>query len=170
MSNTKLRQGLSSALALGLVSLLGLVQSTHAAPSSQELEAAQQEELSRRAITSVGLPTINNFAEKKALKEIFELRDQNVKTFTYILDSAGKTHKICDSIGFGLPYATEYTNPQAEHKVGDHFTVLPQADPNGLFTPASADGTWVMCINPKTGKTAPLYAEPRLLISPFPLD
>ena len=48
--------------------------------------------------------------------------------------------------------------------------IVPQADPNGLFSPASADGTWVMCLNPETNQAAPLYVEPRIIVSPFELN
>ena len=47
---------------------------------------------------------------------------------------------------------------------------LPQADPNGLFMPASAEGTWLMLINPKTNQPSPVYIEPRVTVSPFPLE
>ena len=47
---------------------------------------------------------------------------------------------------------------------------MPQADPNGLFMPNSADGTWLMMINPKTGDVHPTYCEPRVLVSAFPLN
>ncbi len=52
----------------------------------------------------------------------------------------------------------------------DGITTLPQADPNGLFSPAAADGTWVLCLNPRTRELSPLYVEPRIISSPFPLD
>jgi hypothetical protein len=35
--------------------------------------------------------------------------------------------------------------------------------------PASAEGTWIMLIDPKTNEPHPVYIEPRVLISPFPL-
>ena len=78
-------------------------------------------------------------------------------------------HKLCDSVGFGLPYSTQFTNPM---KVPSHDrgVVLPQADPNGLFSPSSSDGTWVQCVNPKTNKVSVMYVEPRIVVSPFELQ
>jgi hypothetical protein len=46
---------------------------------------------------------------------------------------------------------------------------MPQADPNGLFSPASAEGTWLMLVDPKTGDPRVVYIEPRLVVSPIPL-
>ena len=48
-------------------------------------------------------------------------------------------------------------------------TTLPQADPNTLFSPPSAEGTWVLCVNPETNKPTPLYVEPKIIVSPFKL-
>jgi hypothetical protein len=44
------------------------------------------------------------------------------------------------------------------------------ADPNGLYTPASADGTWVLCLNPHTKHLEPQYVEPRVIVSTYPLN
>jgi hypothetical protein len=47
---------------------------------------------------------------------------------------------------------------------------LPQADPNGLFSPASAEGTWVLLKDPNGKETRPVYIEPRIIVSPFKLN
>jgi hypothetical protein len=94
-----------------------------------------------------------------------------------IIDFNGKLHKICDALGYGFPYATQFTNPQRDSYYGSsgsstgtsvHFQ-MPQPEPNGLFMPNAADGTWVMCLNPETQNIQPVYVEPRVVISPFPL-
>jgi len=136
-------------------------------PSSDTLQNHQQEQLSLQSVRAVGLPAITNFQEKRNLKMILELRDsESLRTFTYVVDMNGRLHKICDSIGFGVPYATQYTSPS---KYVGNGAVLPQADPNGLFSPPSADGTWVLCLNPTTKKVSPIYIEPRIIVSPFAL-
>ena len=119
-------------------------------PNSTQIERAKQEEMSKRGVESVGFPAIINFAEKRMFKDILEKRDQMQPTYTYIVDMNGKFHKICDSLGYGLPYATQYTNPQRTVDYTHGIATLPQADPNGLYSPASAEGTWVMCLSPKT--------------------
>ena len=77
--------------------------------------------------------------------------------------------------GYGLPYATQYTNPQSRQVTttsggGITSDIMAQADPNGLFSPASAEGTWVMCLNPRTKKAEPQYIEPRIITTTYPLD
>jgi len=139
-------------------------------PSADEAQRKAQEQLNQQSNNEVGMPAITNFQEKRTYKEILELRDTAISTTTYIQDIAGRLHKLCDSIGFGIPYATQYTNPQRPQWSGNAVTTLPQADPNGLFSPGSAEGTWILCLNPQTQKSAPLYVEPPVVVSPFPLQ
>lgn len=50
------------------------------------------------------------------------------------------------------------------------YAVLPQADPNGLFSPASAEGTWILLKDPHGSDVKPVYVEPRVIVSPFKLE
>jgi len=138
--------------------------------SSTQIERRKQEELTMQAVTQVGMPAITNFAEKRMFKDILELRDRSVPTTTYLVGMNNQLTKLCDSVGYGLPYATQYTNPQRIADYTHGVVALPQADPNGLYSPASAEGTWVLCVDHKTGKPQPLYIEPRIIVSPFALQ
>ena len=42
-----------------------------------------------------------------------------------------------------------------------------QAEPNGLFMPPTAEGSWVICGTKDDLK--PVYTEPRVIVSPFRL-
>ena len=139
-------------------------------PNSDDVQREKQEQMSMQATLAVGMPAIVNFQEKRMLKMILELRDTEIKTTTYIVDMNGKLHKLCPSIGFGFPYSTQYTNPSRIAGYGEGRFPMPQADPNGLFSPPAADGTWVMCMNTETKKLSPVYVEPRVIVSPFKLD
>lgn len=145
-------------------------------PTSDETQHKQQEQMLKEATAQTGMPNIVNFRERKLLKDILELRDQDgLVTYTYTFsEMTGKTQFFCSSIGYGIPYATQYTNPERpaknfETEMPGNIT-LPQADPNGLFSPAEAEGTWVMCLNPESKKAQPVYIEPRVIVSPFPLQ
>lgn len=160
---------------LASVSLLLLAGCDDPTPSSTQRERHAQEQLANQASVAVGLPAINNFTEKRQLKAIYELRDQaNLTTYTYTLDLNGKRHKVCPStsVGFGIPYATQFTNPMRMEKstlgtTGVAIATIPQADPNALFSPPSADGTWVICLNPTTKELAPAFVEPRVVVYTF---
>jgi hypothetical protein len=140
--------------------------------TSDTIQREQQEAILSEGTAQTGMPAIHNFRERKLLKDILELRDQTgLVTYTYLWNEIqGRWVFFCNSIGYGIPYATEYTNPQKPYRYYDHAVVMmPQADPNGLFSPASAEGTWVMCKDPKGQDVKPVYIEPRVIVSPFEL-
>ena len=145
--------------------------------TSDQKQNDQQETINKQAVEEVGLPNIVNFAEKRQLKDIYELRDKAITTYTYTQDNNGINHLLCRSVNYGIPYSTQYTNPMqpAMHTYSQdnlqHYGgyAVPQADPNGLYSPASAEGTWIFCLDPNTKKPAPLYVEPRVIVSPFKL-
>lgn len=144
-------------------------------PSSDQIQRQQQEAIAMQATMAVGMPAITDFAEKRQLKDIYELRDKMVPTYTYLYDMSGKIgEKICDSAGFGISAATQYTNPQKiEWRSGNGgyaSGVLPQADPNGLFSPSATEGTWVLCKVPGSTKVMPQYIEPRIIVLTYPKE
>ena len=149
--------------------VVGLLSGCDHPPSADQVQRVQQEELNKQGNSVAGMPAIINFREKKILKMIYEMRDKELSTITYIQDNQGRMRKLCDSVGFGIPYATQYTNPQRYIENARGVLALPQADPNGLFSPASAEGTWVLCANPETKGVSPVFVEPRVVVSPFAL-
>jgi hypothetical protein len=138
---------------------------------ADQRERQQTETITQQASTQVGMPAIVRFTENRTLKMIYEKRDDaKLATITYIVDLAGKLHRLCDSMGYGFPYATQYSNPSREsHPYSQSNVALPQAEPNGLFMPSAADGTWVLCLDPVSRDLEPVYVEPRVIVSPFAL-
>jgi len=135
----------------------------------QQTEAAMQE-----MNAEVGMPSITNFQERKLAKQIFELRDKaDLITYAYITNLNGDLIFIGKCIGFGLPYSVQYTNPYklVRADLGEAWgeQPMPQVDPNGLFMPEGLSATWLMMINPATNEAEPVYVEPQILVSPFPL-
>ena len=134
--------------------------------SADENDCRQQEEMQKEAQAQTGLPAITHFREKKSFKMLMEMCDQE-KLITYIYTFSqfqGKFIFIGKAIGFPIPMSTEYTNPSKVTTNG----VIPQADPNGLFKPASADGTWVMLLD-KKGEPHPAYFEEKINATIEPL-
>ncbi len=158
---------------------------TNAQPSSDDIERIRQETLLKEAGSQIGMPAITNFREKKFLKEIFERRDQGIVTYTYAYsDMLACFRKIGDTQGYPIPYATQFSNPEKVEYIswsgGHSYVTLPQADPNALFSPSSAEATWTLMTNPNPatgvdGKkrvgpdSGAIYSEPKLFSSPFPL-
>lgn len=142
-------------------------------PTSDDVQRSQSERLLSEATSQVGMPAIKNFRERKMVKDILELRDQTgLTTYTYVWNElSGKLVFFGETIGYGIPYSTQFTNPsKLEHVYqGGGVVILPQADPNGLFSPASAEGTWVLMKDPNGKDVKPVYVEPRIVVSPFKL-
>jgi predicted small lipoprotein YifL len=136
-----------------------------------KLESAQQEQQLRQAQSQTGLPNIVNYTEKKLAKLLVELRDEQVPTYSYISNQTG-LYFICNSVGYGIPYATQVTNPEKLQEGGYTSsawgTTIPQAEPNGLFMPSAADASWTICSDGK-GNIVPVYVEASLVVSPFKL-
>lgn len=158
---------------LTILSFLLSAASCDGKPTADDKMRRQTEMAMQEANRQVGMPAITNFQERKLAKMIFELRDQaDLICYAYIVNKmTGKLVFLGKSIGFGLPYSVQFTNPEriAYRNRGTGVATLPQADPNGLFMPTGLSATWLMLINPKTKKPQPVYIEPEIVVSPFPL-
>lgn len=145
-------------------------------PTTEEKQAQQQAQALEQAHQKIGMPAIGNFSEKRMMKDLYELRDKPFPTHTYIVnEQQGCLIYFGASVGYGLPYATQYTSPTRTDLVhitnGGGYSVqqVPQPEPNGLFMPTSAEGTWVMLKDPNSDDVKPVYVEPRVVVSPFKL-
>lgn len=136
--------------------------------SSDTKQRNQQERILQEGTSQIGMPAVKNFRERKLMKDIIEMRDQNgLTTYTYRTAAmTGELILLCVSSGYPMPAATQFTNPE---KYINQGTTMPQADPNGLFSPSSAEGSWAMCKDPNGTSVAPVYSEDRLTTSPFRL-
>jgi len=136
----------------------------------QKTEIAMQE-----ANRQLGMPAIVNFQEKKNLKWIYELCDQeNLICYAYLFNEMqGEIGQyLGECIGYGIPYSTQYSNPEKlvnPYTGGIDYIALPQAEPNGLFKPTGLSATWLIMIDPKTKQPRPVYIEPMIIVSPFKL-
>lgn len=142
-------------------------------------EQAQKLETNRQMAemqSQVGMPIIDDFFEKKVAKWIFEARDNaDLITYAYAFSEYhGKFVFIGKCIGYGLPYSIQYTSPiKTERKdLGEYNgdMAVPQADPNGLYMPEGLSATWLLMIDPETSEPEPVYMEPTITVTPFPLD
>lgn len=153
---------------------------TETRPLKQNADARQAAETRQRladADKQIGMPDIVNFTERKLARDILELRDQeSLSTWTYIVNLNGERIFLGRSIGYGLPCSVQFTNPEkvevnhwsGVNGAGGYYGTLPQADPNGLFMPDGLSATWILLIGPD-GEAHPVYVEPEILVSPFPL-
>lgn len=166
-----------SHIAVSLLMLLPFLCSANGCEESGGVDKQQRqatEEMLSEANRQVGMPNITNFTERKLAKSILELRDsEGLRTWTYIVDLNGQLHFLTESVGYGLPYSVQFTSPLRPQEVyttgqgANPAVALPQADPNGLFMPDGLSATWILAATEDGPK--PLYVEPQIVVSPFPL-
>jgi hypothetical protein len=158
------------ALTLIGMTIIGTILFSGCQESNDDIQAQQTEQLQQQASSKLGMPNIKNFYEKSMMKTIMEDCDNsNLITYAYVKnDMTGKFTYLGEAMGYGLPYGTEYTNPQyvADDSKG---VSLPQADPNGLYKAENVNATWVMLIDPATKQAKPVYIESDVTVSPFKL-
>jgi hypothetical protein len=123
--------------------------------------SVQQEQSLAEGAAQVGNPAIVNFQEMRITKQLLELRDKEIATYAYLQAMDGSLRCLGEAVGYGVPYSAQFTNPE------NATTGKPQAEPNGLFMPDSADATWIMLRDPETKKVSPVYVEPNLIVSQF---
>jgi hypothetical protein len=152
-----------------VIALAVLFVSACGSESTDAKQAAAQAQALEQAHMQIGMPAIGNFSEKRMMKDLYELRDKPFPTHTYIVnEQTGCLMYLGPSVGYGLPYATQYTSPTKWGYVGNGaYDKSPQAEPNGLFMPTSAEGTWIMLKDPNGPDVKPVYVEPRVVVSPF---
>lgn len=158
---------------VGAMAFVGCGSVSKSNSDTDTAQKVQQEEMVKQASDQLGMPNITNFQEKKLMKQIMELTDKSdLICYVYSFsDYSGKYNYIGKSIGFGLPYGTQYTNPDkvatvdgGEYGAENPYT-LPQADPNGLFKPSDVQATWICMIDEATGERYIMYSEPNMTIS-----
>lgn len=151
---------------LAAIMMLSLCSCDETSDAENKQQAATDKSLSQMN-NQLGMPNITNFTEKKLLKHIYELRDKsNLICYAYTLNQYdGKLVYQGKCLGYGLPYSTEYTNPQkATYSGSTGLATLPQADPNGLYAPSAAQATWLIMLDDK-GNESVEYCEPDIIVS-----
>jgi len=109
--------------------------------------------------------------ERDALQQIYDARMADKNTWTVIY-SQGKPIWVCPSLGYPIPYTTQLTNPSQETSPGSTANaVIPQAEPNGLYT-GTTNATWIRCVRTLPGggsEIVPIYSEPDAIAFPYPV-
>lgn len=160
------------AFALVSIVAIGLTACEPLPKDSNRIQAEQQERILQEGTAQLGMPAIKNFRERRTLKMIYELRDQEgLSTYTYVVaEQTGAPVFLCNSVGYAISDATGYTNPDKVMMNGQYgFGTMTQAEPNGLFTPDVSDANWVLCIDPAGKKPLPVFVSSKIIVSAYKL-
>jgi len=163
-------------LMIGLIALVFTSCDSTPKPSADKELQQKTESVMQEANRQVGMPAITNFQEKKNLKWIYELCDQeNLICHAYLFNEfKGEIGQyLGECIGYGIPYSTQFSNPEklkTGRYSGRYWGIgMPQPEPNGLFKPEGLSATWLIMIDPHTKEPRPVYLEPTIIVSPFKL-
>lgn len=157
-------------MTLVVVAIMSLVAGCAPKNNAAYDESKQQNKVQQESNSQVGTPAITKFTEKRLLKQIYEMRDNNIPTYTYLVNNmTGKPVFLVESIGYGIPASTQYNNPEQTYTYREGVTTLPMAEPNGLYSPAATHGTWVMVKDPNGQGVTPIFVEPDVIVSPVKL-
>ena len=175
-------------IAVIIIAMTVLVMSTGCQrETTSSRENAYTQDLMEQASSVVGYPDITNFFERAQLKEIYELRDDpNLVCHWYTKnDMTGKWIYQGNCIGYGIPYGTSITQTDTVQRAAlpalningedrgfnDYFTeILPQAEPNGLYTNGlSTSATWILVADAE-GDIKPTYIESEITVTQVKID
>ena len=102
-------------------------------------------------------PKITNYYEYQQLLEIYELRDNpNLIMNAYVMTNTGDLKCLGKVQGFGVPYGTQQSPPNAGS------TAVPE--PNALYPSQNTAADWVRIIGPD-GKSHISMIEPNMIIT-----
>ncbi len=104
--------------------------------------------------------------ERHLMTKLYEARNKAAATYSYVVSPyTNRLMWSCSSLGYPIPATTQLTNPM---KWAAQGATLPQAEPNGLYSPPSTSATWVMCLGPD-GNVEPVYMEDNVMAFPRPM-
>jgi len=116
------------------------------------------------------VPYYNWSLERHLITELYNARNTKAATHSVWRSNTGIIEGDCPSMGFSLPYDTSLTNPLKSSRVySGTYTVIEQAEPNGIFASKNTAATWVLCLA-DTGAVEPIYVETKVTVYPYTLD
>lgn len=134
---------------------------------SQGIERQQQEQNQLSLIQNQPVPNLGGYSfERDVVIQTYLARNRTIATYTYTMTEIdAKIIEICASIGYPIPYATQLTNP-LQTVYNNSGAIIGNPEPNGLYSPDSAEGTIINCAN-DDGTITPTYWEPRVFALPY---
>lgn len=171
-----MRKNLSSVLLIICV-LLGLILSgceftTSTATKEAQKVAQQQDQFGK----GQPVPAFDWSLERDLVIKLYQLRNQNVVTYSVWRSDYGMIEGDTPSLGYGIPYDVSLTNPLMatdEDQEGydkTSLTTIEQPEPNGVFASKNTIATWVMSVDEDNpGQLLPIYVETKVTVYPYPV-
>ena len=120
------------------------------------------------------IPGFDWSLERDVAIQLYQSRNDRVRTWTVWRSNYGMIEGHCESIGYPIPYDVQLTNPLKVEYQGTGYEgdgVVEQPEPNGLFSSHNSIATWVRAVVPDGERTVevPIYIESKVTCYPFPV-
>ena len=162
LSFKQFNNALSLGLMIGFILTLFIGCNSRFEQDTRDTELRQQEntlinDLQQRKNDVVDEPNLTDFRPADMFARTLEEQDKGVRAFAYFWsDFQGKFVYVCEAAAFPYPGGTQFTSPTKQalavfdgvrSDIGyyTNIGVVDQADPNGLYTPATAAATIAPC-------------------------
>jgi len=144
-------------------------------PTVNEKESVAQDVIQQNLNSKVGgAPNITNGTDKLTVKKIYEKRDQaNLITYVYSEDMVGILHFRFRAKGYPTCLATQWSAPTKWTYGGSTrgYYQEPQAEPNGIYPPATSEGDYILAIDENNPSVDHLvFFEPRWVVYDYPVS
>lgn len=116
------------------------------------------------------VPTFDYSLERDRVIGLYRARMDAAQTWAVWRSQTGVIEDSCPSSGYPIPFGAQLTSPEviAWASAQGGTGVLPQAEPNGLFTnDVTTSATWVFCVT--DGSITPVYVEGMVTVYPYPV-
>lgn len=137
-------------LALIVAALVVAVTACATEGRAQSAERSQQEQSSIAMVNNQPLPVVTWSQLRQNLIEIEQSQATATQTTSFFFNQ-GIADPIwsCPSIGYAIPNTASLSNPTQVIWTGSNGGVATggQMDPNGVYTPTSSTGTYVVCVD-----------------------
>ena len=164
-------------VAVAMLAMLLLAGCVGETSNSQTTEQRATERNQAQLNQAQPVPAFSFSQERETLIQIYRLRNDARNTYTVFYSDLGTPLWTCPSIGYPIPGGTQITNPSkivenvyigqdGKTYRGAGYSVVPLAEPNGLYTDPNTNSTWVLCVR-QGGEIVPVYSEPKVMTFPF---
>lgn len=140
-----------------LLALLLSCDTTPTARQSEKMTVDQQQEIYSKTSP---IPMFNFSLERERIIQLYQARMVATQTWSVWRSNTGVIEGDCPSSGYPIPFGIQLTSPEviAWSSSQGGVGILPQAEPNGLFTGSvTSNATWVFCV--VDGAVVPTYVE-----------
>lgn len=157
-----------------VVALAGCMGERAQTADEQDRSAVNRQQ--RQYSAAQPIPSFDWSLERDVAIQLYQARNERVRTWTVWRSDYGMIEGHCESIGYPIPYDVQLTNPlKAEWETGYQSIAgvsVEQPEPNGLYSSHNSIATWIRAVVEVDGRTqeVPISVESKVTCYPYPIE